>query len=151
MNFDFVTQAAKRMIKHGDIDLVKDDITVHLIYEPYKHDARIAFIADETVKSLSDINHHLPTEGILLKGKTYKDGVFDAADIKFPIIGSDKHNQEIVAIALVHVKTDTIIAIIRTPFLLNHFAFNGGDVIVTWNNSANKIFNIKKDLEEIVL
>lgn len=61
MNFDFVTQAAKRMIKHGDIDLVKDDITVHLIYEPYKHDARIAFIADETVKSLSDINHHLPT------------------------------------------------------------------------------------------
>lgn len=99
MNFDFVTQAAKRMIKHGDIDLVKDDITVHLIYEPYKHDARIAFIADETVKSLSDINHHLPTEGILLKGKTYKDG----------------------------------------------------DVIVTWDNSANKIFNIKKDLEEIVL
>lgn len=148
MSFDFVTQAATRMIKHGDIDLVKDDITVHLVYEPKRFE-RTPVLGDEDTERLSEIKSHLVTGGLLLGRKTFNDGVFDAADVKFSSVGSGHIGHIIVAIALVHVRTDTLVAMIQSPFVGSRFVFNGGDIVVTWDNDASKIFNIKKDLEKI--
>lgn len=145
---NFVTIHALRKIKKGEIDLGQDKIMVHLLYEREILD-QTAVVADKYTPNSTSITSHNFTDGQLLEGQVFKNGVFDAQDTLFKSIGTGLNNHTIAAIALCHVDTDTLIAIIRSPFINKRFYFNGGDILITWDNDPNKIFNIKKDLEKI--
>jgi len=119
----------------GDIDWVNDTIVLYLIDT-----------ADYTV----DLNAHQFLSAVpgaarvantALAGKTAVDGVVDANDAVFSSVTGD------VSEALILVKdtgveaTSPLIAYMDTSTGLP-VTPNGGDITVTWDNGANKLFKL---------
>jgi hypothetical protein len=128
---------SRKAFLDGGIDLLSDDIRVILI------DAADYTVAIDTHDFLDDIpaGARVAVSGALTS-KTTTLGVFDAADITFSSVTGD------VSEALViyqHTGTDStseLIAYIDTGVTGLPVTPNGGDITVTWDSGADKIFKI---------
>lgn len=124
----------KKKILDADIDLLVDTIKVALFKSTYTYDAAHEF--------LSDVSAHIISTAQALAGRTTTDGVFDANDITYPAVTAGYSATQLV------LYKDTGVA--GTSALVAHFdvitnfpvTTNGADVIITWDNGANKIFAI---------
>lgn len=76
-----------------------------------------------------------------LTAKTVTDGVADAADVTFPTVTGDPSEALIIFVDTGSDATARLIAYIDTATGLP-VTPNGGDIIVAWDNGANKIFKL---------
>ena len=104
------------------------------------------FTPDKDNKFLSEIPEiNISSEPVELKNKSFENYVFDAEDIYFPCIcGND-----ITGILIYQgCKNHRLIAFIDKAYSLPAIP-NGGDIIVTWDNGTNKIFDMKEDFIDL--
>ena len=118
----------------GAIDWLSDDIRVALV------DTGTYTVNIDVHEFYSDLSGVVATSG-LLSGKSSTLGVADAADITISSVSGSSVE------ALVLYKdtgvsgTSPLIAYIDTGTGLP-FTHNGGDVLISWDNGANKIFRL---------
>lgn len=126
--------SAKKAFLDGDIDLLNDDIRVILV------DA-----ADYTVNlSTHDFLDDVPSGARVatssaLGSKATTGGVFDAADVTFSSVTGDPSEAVIIYKHTGTESTSQLIAYIDTATGLP-VTPGGGNITVTWDNGANKIF-----------
>ena len=119
----------------GDIDWVADTIKVVLV------DAADYTVNLSTDDFLADVPSAARVATATLAGKSASAGVADASDVAFSGVTGD------ISEALVIYKdtgveaTSQLIAYIDTATGLA-VTPNGGDITVTWDNGANKIFKL---------
>lgn len=118
----------------GDIDLLVDDIRVILVDN-----------ADYTFSAAHDWLSDVPSAGridtAVLAGKDTTDGIFDANDITFTSVTGDEFESLVIYKHTGTPSTSQLIAYIDTGtgFPLTP---DGGNIDLTWDNGANKIFKI---------
>lgn len=81
------------------------------------------------------------TSEILLSEKTTTDGAADAADITFENVSGAQVRAIVLYVDTGTESTSSLIAYLDTATGLP-ITPNGGDIIVTWDNGANKIFKL---------
>lgn len=126
---------AKEGLLNGDFDLNANDVRGILVD-----------LADYTVdlathNALDDIPSGARVAVAALTGESLVDGVFDADDLTFPTVTGDpsealvlyKHTgTEATSLLIAYIDTATGLPV--TP--------NGGNILVQWDNGANKIFKL---------
>ena len=123
--------ATKKVFLDGGINLPSDTIKCILLDSDYTHNYATDNFYDD-----------VPAGGRVgtaqtLASKTTTDGVFDAADVTFTAVSNATN-----VIAVIIYKdtgseaTSNVIA--RLEFTA--ITPNGGDIVVSWDNGANKIF-----------
>lgn len=130
----FYTKGKEKMLT-GSIDYASDTIKVALI----KNDYLQSLTTDEF---LTDISAHILSTDQTLAGKSVSGGVFDALDISFPTVASGSVSEGVVIYKDTGTAaTSPLIAYIDT---ITGFPLttNGGDVNITWDNGAYKIFSL---------
>ena len=128
------TKGKERILK-GEIDFSTDTIKVALI----KNDYLQSLTTDEF---LSDIAAHVLSTAQTLVGKSVTGGIFDANDISYPSVASGEISEGVVIYKDTGTaSTSPLIAYIDT---ITGFPLttNGGDVNITWDNGAYKIFSL---------
>ena len=128
----FIFNQVKTLLIKKRLDLESDRICAVLL-NGY-------FTPDKDNKFLSEIPKiNISSEPVELKNKSFEDYVFDADDISFPCVcGND-----ITGILIYQdCKNHHLIAFIDEAFSLPVIP-NGGNIDVTWDNSARKIFEMK--------
>jgi hypothetical protein len=122
----------------ADIDWLVDDIKVALV------DAADYTVSLTTHDFFADVNAVaaaiVATSGNLAS-KTSTNGVADAADITFTAVTGDPSEYLIIYKDTGVAATSPLIACIDTATGLP-VTPNGGDITVTWDNGANKIFKL---------
>lgn len=119
----------------GDIDWVNDAISVVLI--------------DSADYSVDIANHQFLTSvaagarvaTVALGSKTSASGIADAADAIFTTVSGDESEALVIYKNTGSDATSQLIAYIDTATGLP-VTPNGGDITVTWDNGANKIFKL---------
>ncbi len=119
----------------GDIDWVNDTIRVYLIDTD---DYTVNLATDEF---LSDVATAAKVANAALASKTSAAGVADAADTVLSSVTGDTSEALILAKWTGTESTSALIAYIDTATGLPVIP-NGGDITVTWDNGANKIFKL---------
>jgi hypothetical protein len=125
---------AKEQMLQGGIDMATGNVkvTLHDLAD-YTYSATHEFYSDVAVASEV-------AESGNLASKTFTDGVFDAADITFTSVSGDQSEALIVRIDTGVDSTSRIIAFIDTFSSGMPVTPNGGNIDVTWDAGANKIF-----------
>ena len=118
--------------QNPSIDMDTDTIKVAMVTSAYTYSA-----AHQYYSSAAGVVGTPATLGT----KTVTDGVFDAADVTFTAVASGST----VAALLIYKDTGVeatspLIAYIDTVSSGLPVATNGGDIIVTWDSGASKIF-----------
>ncbi|WP_336938040.1 hypothetical protein [Acinetobacter modestus] len=132
---NFIFKHAKNYILNNSIDLEKDHIVVVLLNEFSE--------INQNMKLLSEIPKNLiATEPVNLNDKTFKNCVFDAQDVRFNTVCGDV----ITGLLIYEESSKLLIAYVGNAFNLPVYP-NGGDIIVTWENGYNKIFNMYDDFK----
>jgi len=128
---------SRKAFLDGGINLLTDDIRVILVD-----------LADYTVSiDVHDFLDDVPAAARVavsgaLTSKTTTLGVFDAADVTFSSVTGDVSEALIV---YQHTGTDStseLIAFIDTGVTGLPVTPNGGDITITWDSGANKVFKI---------
>ena len=120
----------------GDVDWTADTIKAVLI------DAADYTVAIDTHEFLSDIpSGARVATSAALTGKTSALGVADAADVSFPAVVGDQSEALVLFKDTGSAATSILIAYIDTATGLPATP-NGGNINVTWDNGANKIFKL---------
>ncbi|WP_291348560.1 MULTISPECIES: hypothetical protein [unclassified Acinetobacter] len=135
---NFIFNQVKTLVSKKILDLESDRICVVLVNN--------YFTPDKDNKFLSEIPKiNISSEPVELKKKSFENYVFDAEDIYFPCIcGND-----ITGILIYQgCKNHHLIAFIDKAYSLPAIP-NGGDIIVTWDNGTNKIFDMKEDFIDL--
>lgn len=133
---NFIFKYAKKCILNNIIDLEKDQIIIVLLNGLSE--------INEDMKSLSEIPKNLiATESVNLNDKTFKNWVFDAQDVRFNTVCGDV----ITGLLIYEESSEILIAYVGNAFNLPVYP-NGGDIIVTWENGSNKIFNMSDDFKK---
>lgn len=126
---------AKEGLLNGDFDLNANDIRAILV------DAADYTVNIATDNALDDIPSGARVSTVALTGESLTDGVFDADDATFTSVTGDpseavvlyKHTgTESTSLLLAYIDTATGLPV--TP--------NGGNIVVQWDNGANKIFKL---------
>ncbi len=122
----------KKLLLDGDIDLLTDTIRVALIDTGvYTYSSAHDFY-DDAVAGLVGA-------AVTLTSKTTTGGVFDAADAVVSAVTGNTAEAVIIYKSTGTNSTSPLIAYIDTATGLP-VTPNGGDITITWDNGANKIF-----------
>jgi len=116
--------AFKEALLNKEHDLNTDTIKVCLVTDAYG-------AADATIADLSRVGTDQT-----LAGPSITAGVFDTTDASTTWTAVAAGSTVVGAVIYNSTATDKLIAFID----LTDFPTNGGDVIITWDNGANKIF-----------
>ncbi len=119
----------------GDIDWVNDAISIDLI------DVNDYTVNLNTHQFLSSVPGAAIEATVALASKTGTDGVADAADAIFTSVSGDQCEALIIYKDTGSAATSQLIGYIDTATGLP-VTPNGGDITVTWDNGANKIFKL---------
>lgn len=119
----------------GDIDWVNDNITVYLI------DTNDYTVDLANHQFLSSVPAAARVANSALAGKTAVAGVCDANDAIFSSVSGDPCEALILVKDTGNEATSQLIAYYDTATGLP-VTPNGGDITVTWDNGANKIFKL---------
>ena len=119
----------------GDIDWVNDPITVFLI------DTNDYTVDLATHEFLTSVPGDARVASSALAAKTAVAGVVDANDAIFSSVSGDPSEALILVKATGSDATSNLIAYYDTATGLP-VTPNGGDITVTWDNGANKIFKL---------
>lgn len=124
----------KQALLSGSVDLTANNIKVVLV------DAADYTVNLSTHDNLDDIpsGARVATSGNL-SGKSVTDGVFDASDVTLTSVTGDPSEALVIYKDTGTESTSTLIAYIDTATGLP-VTPNGGDITITWDNGANKIF-----------
>ncbi len=127
---------AREKFLNGDIDWANDDIKAVLV------DTAAYAVSIDSDEYLSSIpaGDRIATSGNLAS-KTSTLGVADAADITFSTVTGDVSEALVIYKDTGDASTSPLIAYIDTATGLP-VTPNGGDITVTWDNGANKIFKL---------
>ena len=130
----FIFNQVKTLLIKRRLDLENDRICAVLLYGYFTPDKDNQFLSE-----IPKIN--ISSEPVELKNKSFEHYVFDAQDACFPsVFGSD-----ITGILIYQgCKDYHLIAFIDKAYSLPVIP-NGGDIIVTWDNGTNKIFDMKEE------
>ena len=119
----------------GDIDWVNDTIVLYLIdTDDYTVDLNAH-------QFLSSVPAGARVANTALAGKTAVDGVVDANDAVFSSVSGDVSEALILVKDTGNESSSPLIAYMDTSTGLP-VTPNGGDITVTWDNGANKIFKL---------
>ena len=130
----------KEAILKGEIDLTSDTIKVALVdADGYTYAATHQF--------LSDIGSNILGTAQTLANATVTDGVFDADDVVFTEQAAGTGTQDAIEALVIYKDTGTA----ATSNLIAYYDTatglpvnpNGGDITITWDAGANKIFAIR--------
>lgn len=126
----------KQALLQADIDWLVDDIKVVLVdaadYTPNL--ATDDFLADIAGAGIVATSANL-------SGKTATDGVADANDVTFTAVTGDQSEYLVIYKDTGSAATSPLIAFIDTATGLP-VTPNGGDIVVQWDNGANRIFSL---------
>jgi hypothetical protein len=128
--------AGREAFLDGGISWSTDDIKVMLV------DTN-DYVADLAV---DDFLNDIPVAARVatsanLSSKTVTDGVADAADVTFTAVSGDESEALVIYHDTGVESTSTLIAYIDTATGLP-VTPNGGDITITWDSGANKIFKL---------
>ena len=134
----FIFNQVKTLVSKKILDLESDRICVVLVNNYFTPDKDNQFLSE-----IPKIN--ISSEPIELRNKSFENYVFDADDISFPCVcGND-----ITGILIYQACKDYhLIAFIDKAFSLPVIP-NGGNIDVTWDNGARKIFEMKGDFIDL--
>ena len=125
----------KQLLLGGDIDLAADDIKVVLVDTA---DYTVNLATDDFLADIA-AGGRVATSGNLAS-KTITLGVFDAADITFSAVTGDVSEALVIYKDTTDADTSPLIAYIDTVSSGLPVTPNGGDITITWDSGANKIF-----------
>ena len=127
----FIFNQVKTLVSKKILDLESDRICAVLLNGYFTPDKDNKFLSE-----IPEIN--ISSEPVELKNKSFKDYVFDADDISFPCVSGN----DITGILIYQdCKKHHLIVFIDKAF--SPVIPNGGNIYVTWDNSAIKIFEMK--------
>lgn len=127
---------AKKKLLDADIDLLVDDIKCVLVDHA---DDDPAVASDEFLSDIAEAGR-VATSGNLAN-KSTTDGVFDADDVTIAAVSGDQFESIVIYKDTGNAATSPLIARIDTASGLPCTP-NGGDITITWDSGANKIFKI---------
>jgi hypothetical protein len=123
----------KESVLSGAIDLTANNIKAILVdLADYTYSTGHQFLSDVPAGAREETSGNLASKTVTL-------GVFDAADITFTAAAGDPCEALIIYKDTGSAATSNLIAFIDTASGLPA-TLNGGDVNITWDNTANKIF-----------
>lgn len=131
---DAIYGLARKKFLDGDIDMLVDDIKVVLV------DSGVYTVSIDADEFFDDIASVVATSGNLAS-KTTTLGVFDAADITFTSVTGNESEALVVYKDTGTASTSPLIAYIDGATGLP-VTPNGGDITVTWDSGANKVFKL---------
>lgn len=131
---DAIYGLARKKFLDGDIDLLVDNIKVVLV------DSAAYTVSIDVDEFFDDIASVIATSANL-SSKTTTLGVFDAADVTFSSVSGAVSEALVVYKDTGTPATSPLIAYIDSATGLP-VTPNGGDITVTWDAGANKIFKI---------
>jgi len=120
---------------NGDIDFTNDTIRVYLV-----DTADYAFSASH--QYLSQVAAAGRVANAVLAGKTTSAGVADASDTVLSSVSGDQCEALILVRDTGSDATSLLIGYIDTAAAGLPVTPNGGDITITWDNGANKIFKL---------
>ena len=134
----FIFNQVKTLVSKKRLDLESDRICAVLLNDYFTPDKDNQFLSE-----IPKIN--ISSEPVELKNKSFEDYVFDADDISFPCVcGND-----ITGILIYQgCKKHHLIGFIDKAFSLPVIP-NGGNIDVTWDNGASKVFEMKGDFIDL--
>jgi len=118
----------------GDLDWDANNLKVVLVTSGYTYSDSHQYL------SSIDSGHRVATSGNLAS-KSVTDGVADAADVTFTAVSGNQVTQFVIYQDTGSASTSRLIAHIDTASGLP-LTPNGGDITITWDNGANKIFKL---------
>lgn len=125
---------AKEAFLSGSINLSSDTIKCQLIdTNDYTYSSTDDYLAD--VAAAARVG-----TAVTLASKTVTDGVFDAADITFSTVTGDVSEALLIYKDSGSEASSNLIALLDTAQSGLPVTPNGGDIDVTWDNGASKIF-----------
>jgi hypothetical protein len=128
---------AKEHFMAADIDMVVDDIVVLLTdTEEYTYSAAHDALADVAASARISVGGATP----ILSGNDVTSGVFDANDITLSAVTGDQFEAIILYQSASSEATSYLVCYIDTNVSGLPLTPNGGNVTITWDNGANKIF-----------
>ena len=134
----FIFNQVKTLVSKKILDLESDRICAVLLNGYFTPDKDNKFLSE-----IPEIN--ISSEPVELKNKSFKDYVFDADDISFPCVSGN----DITGILIYQgCKKHHLIWFIDEAFSLPVIP-NGGNIDVTWDNGASKIFEMKGDFIDL--
>ena len=125
----------KELLLGGDIDLAADDLKVVLV-DTADYTVNLAtddFLADIAAGGRVATSANLGDKTITL-------GVFDAGDVTFSAVTGDVSEALVIYKDTTDADTSPLIAYIDTVSSGLPVTPNGGDITITWDSGANKIF-----------
>lgn len=127
---------ARELFLNGDLDWASDNIKAVLV------DTAAYEVSIDTDDYLADIpeGDRIATSGNLAS-KTSTLGVADAADVTFSTVTGDVSEAIVIYKDTGDAATSPLIAYIDTATGLP-ITPNGGDITITWDSGANKIFKL---------
>ena len=130
----FIFNQVKTLLIKKRLDLESDRICAVLLNDYFTPDKDNQFLSE-----IPKIN--ISSKPVKLKNKSFKDYVFDADDISFPCVSGN----DITGILIYQdCKKHHLIGFIDKAFSLPVIP-NGGNIDVTWDNGARKVFEMKGD------
>lgn len=123
----------KKLILDADVDLLADDIKVVLVDTA---DYTVDLAADDFLADIAEAGR-VGTSGNL-SGKTTTGGVFDADDVTLSAVSGHESEALVLYKDTGSAATSPLIAYIEIAAVTP----NGGDITVTFDAGANKIFAI---------
>ena len=122
---------------NSDIDMLVDDIVVLLTdTEEYTYSAADDALADVVASARIAVGGATP----ILQNPSTTSGVFDADDITLSAVTGDQFEAIILYQSASSEATSYLVAYIDTNVSGLPLTPNGGNVTITWDNGANKIF-----------
>ncbi len=133
---DFIYDLGRKAFMDGDIAILTDNIKTVLV------DTATYTANQATDQFLSDIGagERVATSGNMAS-KTSTAGVFDAADITYSSVTGDVSEALVIYKDTGVAATSPLLAYIDSATGLP-VTPNGGDITITWDSGANKIFKL---------
>ena len=134
----FIFNQVKTLVSKKRLDLESDRICAVLLNDYFTPDKDNQFLSE-----IPKIN--ISSEPVELKNKSFEDYVFDADDISFPcVFGNDITGILIYQDCKKHHLIGFIDKAVSLPVIPN-----GGNIDVTWDNGASKVFEMKGDFIDL--
>ena len=134
--------AAREQFMTGAINMSADTIRAALVVTAYATDAPTLATNLATHNFLDDVSANIIGTDQTLTGKTTTGGVFDADNPTFPTVTAGSTVKFVLLYKFVTNAADSpLIALIDTGTGLP-LTTNGGDIVITWDSGANKIFKL---------
>lgn len=134
--------AAREGFLTATINMSTQTIKAALVTEAYAPDAPTLATNLATHNMYDDISAYVVGTDQTLASKTVTGGVFDAGDCTFTTVAAGSTVKYVVIYRDTTVPgTSPLIACIDTGTGIP-LATNGGDVVITWDSGANKIFKL---------